>query len=527
MHDLAVITVGERRWVGRTLTSRMPPAWVLFIAGCCLLIIAYFGLPVPEPVQSMIYTSIAAITSVALAAGVWRHRPAAGRAWLLLAASQVAYCLGDVTYYAVLDVSGEAPYPGLADVFYLAAYPLLAGGLSVLVRRRTPGWRTPTLIDAMIIGAAATLLWWVYVLHPLMSVTSQSLAARTVSSAYPVLDLLVLAMALRLMLGAGPRTLAYYLLAGNLVTSLAADVVYGLQTAAGTFQEHSWVDGLWLGGYALLGAAGLHPSMRRLDERAAIGTPDAGLARLVALALASLAGPVVLEVEHIRGRDADIPAIAAACAIMFLLVLSRMAGLVAAQRHEAVTDALTGLYTRRFFEENLREEAERADRAGTELSLVLVDADYFKQVNDTHGHPGGDRVLVELARRLRASCRPGDIVARIGGEEFAILLPAANLERADRLAERVRQVVAATPFVVSDVALMPLTVSIGVATARPGNGHPPTELIRAADQALYAAKRDGRNRIALSPRTAAADRVATDHSAAAATEPGLVRGTAA
>jgi diguanylate cyclase (GGDEF)-like protein len=164
-------------------------------------------------------------------------------------------------------------------------------------------------------------------------------------------------------------------------------------------------------------------------------------------------------------------------------------------RHEATTDGLTGLYTRRFFEENVRVEHSRTRRTGFPLALLLVDADHFKQVNDTYGHPGGDRVLIELADRMRATCRRGDILARIGGEEFAVLLPATPAEQALQLAGRIRRRIAEAPFEVDRGASRRMTVSVGVAVL-PDDGRTTADLVRAADEALYVAKRTGRDRVA-------------------------------
>jgi len=494
-----VISAGNERWVGGPLANRLAPAWARFGAGCALLVLAYYAAPslgLSGLPQGLTYTGLSALATGALTVAIFVRKPAVWPAWALLAAGQFVYTIGDAAYAVINELSGDVPYPSVADGFYLAAYPLLAAGLMTLVRRRTPGWHLPTMVDAAIVGSAAALLWWIYLLSPLIRTGDESFATLLVTTAYPIMDLLVLVVALRLTLGAGSRPVAYHLLLASMALMLAADVVYALRSAGGTWQDYTWVDGLWLASYALLGCAALHPSMRRLEDRSAVAAPDAGVARLTALALASLTGPTVLLVEHVRGHGTNVPVVAVACAVMFLLVLGRMAGLVAAQRHEAMTDGLTELYTRRFFEENLRVETERAHRSGGQLGLLLVDVDHFKAINDTHGHPGGDRVLVELARRLRAISRPGDIVARFGGEEFALLLPGAGPMRAAGLAERVRRFVEATPFLVGEAGFLPLTVSVGVAVL-PDEAETPLDLVRAADQALYSAKRAGRNQVAL------------------------------
>jgi diguanylate cyclase (GGDEF)-like protein len=185
--------------------------------------------------------------------------------------------------------------------------------------------------------------------------------------------------------------------------------------------------------------------------------------------------------------------VVACSTLLFLLVLARMALLVQVQRREAITDALTGLHTRRFFEESLRVEAERVRRSGGCSGVLLFDIDHFKSVNDTYGHPGGDRVLCEVARRLRDSARTGDIVARYGGEEFGILLPNADETDIADIAERIRAAVASVPIAVDGRTVLTVTVSGGTATM--SEGRPAGEVVLAADRALYTAKHAGRNRI--------------------------------
>jgi diguanylate cyclase (GGDEF)-like protein len=257
--------------------------------------------------------------------------------------------------------------------------------------------------------------------------------------------------------------------------------------------------------YVLLGAAALHPSMRHLSEPVRVTPPGASPGRLAVLAVASLIAPTVLVTQHLRARPAHVVVTGICCAVLFLLVLARMAGLVAAQRQVAITDSLTGLYTRGFFQETLRVEAARAARGQTSLGILLMDADHFKRVNDNYGHPAGDSVLTELARRVRGACRPGDVVARYGGEEFAVLLAGAGPVLALEIAERVRRTVADSPLALGEGFHLDVTVSVGVAVL-PGANLPPVvdpgpvsagdAVVGAADRALYAAKHAGRNRIA-------------------------------
>jgi diguanylate cyclase (GGDEF)-like protein len=155
----------------------------------------------------------------------------------------------------------------------------------------------------------------------------------------------------------------------------------------------------------------------------------------------------------------------------------------------ASTDPLTGLANHRFFQERLGEEWERARRQDGDLALVLIDLDHFKRVNDTFGHPAGDGVLIELARRLRRATRSHDILARVGGEEFAWVLPGATEAEAIDASERARALIRDGAF----PGVGALTASFGVCHASAAAG--PNELQQMADEALYSAKRTGRDRV--------------------------------
>jgi diguanylate cyclase len=159
----------------------------------------------------------------------------------------------------------------------------------------------------------------------------------------------------------------------------------------------------------------------------------------------------------------------------------------------SMRDPLTGLYNRRGLSERLVEEVSRARRYGAPLSLVMVDIDHFKRINDTHGHAIGDVAIGHVARLLMRDRRVSDIVARYGGEELLLLLPHTPLDGALSLAERLRYLIEKTPFrTVSGEDS--LTVSMGVALFKL-NMRQPEELLEAADQALYRSKHAGRNRV--------------------------------
>ncbi len=157
-------------------------------------------------------------------------------------------------------------------------------------------------------------------------------------------------------------------------------------------------------------------------------------------------------------------------------------------------DALTGLANRRSLDERLLVEIQRAARYGQPLGLVLVDLDHFKRINDSAGHAAGDEVLRVVADVMRSHARPSDLLARIGGEEFALLLPAQAVDGAGRAAELLRAAVAVHDFSAVDPGLR-VTLSAGVACWSPGQSS--DDLLRHADQALYRAKAEGRDRFCL------------------------------
>jgi diguanylate cyclase (GGDEF)-like protein len=163
------------------------------------------------------------------------------------------------------------------------------------------------------------------------------------------------------------------------------------------------------------------------------------------------------------------------------------------KEQQAVRDRLTDLYNRRAFDELLAGAIARADRRGSTVALLMLDLDHFKKLNDTYGHPAGDAVLRHAAGVLRKQLRQGDVAARFGGEEFAVILPDTDEPGALHLADRVREAVQQARLVHSGARLA-VTVSVGAAVW-PHHAQEPDTLLDAADRALYAAKEAGRNRV--------------------------------
>ncbi|GIF12116.1 GGDEF domain-containing protein [Actinoplanes teichomyceticus] len=473
--------------------------WLGLVLVCVVLRVGMSAVHLPYLVTTVPYLVVTVGTPVAVLVGTLRHRPPHRAGWLTLAVGQLLYAVGDVLSIVDEWLSGDFLEPTPADLMYLASYVLVAAAVLIFIRRRAPGWDVPSAVDALIVAISAGLLTWVYLIQPLTADSELPMAAKLTESAYPVLDLMLLILTVRLVMGHGTRGAVLYFLLAGLTTMFTADTLYavvGVVTGQTTFE--SWLDGLWMIALGLLGAAALHPGIRHFDRRTDTAIPDASPGRLGVLAVAVLMAPGLQLIQHLRHQDLSVPLATAACAVMFLLVLARMAGLVATQRRAAVTDGLTGVRNRRHFEDALTAECRRAARAGYGLGLLMIDVDHFKKINDTYGHPAGDRVLRELARRLTAGRRAGTMLARYGGEEFVALVPHLDAAELPLVAERVRQSIAELPIEVSDRALITVTASIGAAWSR-GPRTEPAGLLRAADEALYAAKAAGRNRTVVAP----------------------------
>jgi diguanylate cyclase (GGDEF)-like protein len=165
-------------------------------------------------------------------------------------------------------------------------------------------------------------------------------------------------------------------------------------------------------------------------------------------------------------------------------------------KNMAIYDTLTGLHNRRYFEERLEGETQKCFGSNIPLTLVMVDIDFFKKVNDTFGHTEGDQVLCKVASLMKASVRKKDTVARYGGEEFILILPETRLEESFVIAERIRRLVENTLFDVGR-AQINLTLSMGISNFPSHRVNSKEELTEMADHALYDAKRGGRNRVCI------------------------------
>lgn len=207
-------------------------------------------------------------------------------------------------------------------------------------------------------------------------------------------------------------------------------------------------------------------------------------------------------IETLRGATAHDPLLYAYMGLGTMLAFGLfgwyLGSIEQVLRRNINRDALTGLYNRRYFDERLDEEIAISHRNRRPLALVQLDIDYFKRINDTWGHDVGDEVLREAGEALAGSARPGDVVARVGGEEFAVILPRCDEKRAMDVAERMRDALSARRVVANNGDIVHMQASAGVAVSDPrfvtGPAAEAEALHRTADMAMYAAKQAGRNR---------------------------------
>ncbi|TCO55031.1 diguanylate cyclase [Actinocrispum wychmicini] len=480
--------------------SGRPPrparAWLLYLAVGLGIEVVYYLVPASSGgvvARVVLYCLVSASASVAVFVGVWRNEPRPPLPWILLGLSQVVYASADAYFYVAHYLLGDLDYPSVADPLYLAHYPLVVAGLLLLIRQRRPGRDLPGVLDAAVLAVVAAMLSWLYVIGPQARMDSPILA-KLASLGYPVMDLALLSVALPLVLGEGSRPRSFFLLTANLVGIMTADTIYVLQQLAGTYHAGNFLDAIWLTANLALGTAALDPTMSRVGEKAPPRVSRLGPVRIAVTFAAVLVAPATLVVQYVTDSLQDVLVVAVACAVLFLLTILRMVGLVAAQRKLAITDGLTGLYTRRFFEAQLPIELARARRANGSAAVLIIDVDRFKSINDRYGHPAGDRVLIEIAARLSRTVRSGEVLARYGGEEFALVVPNISEETLPIVAERLRAQVAAGPIAITQQTAVPVTVSVGTASY-PVHGDTPGELVSMADRALYAAKASGRDRI--------------------------------
>jgi signal transduction histidine kinase len=316
---------------------RSPTLWRRYLIVGTAVSLGYLALPASgtESVlvaKVLLVGGVSASMVVALVVGVRRHRPDNLAPWYALIIAGSIYVAGALTFYTLHYLLGSDAFPSAADVLYLGHYPFVIAGVLLLVRSRAPGGDRGSVIDAGIIATGFGVVALVFLIEPTVGASHLPRPARLVIAAYPIMDMLVLAVAARLLVSVGPRRPAFYLFTAGLAVKLATDSAYSYLQLVGRYDIDSLngrlVDAGWLAFYLLLGAAALHPSMSTLAERDLRTRARFGRGRLLFLAGSTLLAPAAIVIQNRRGLHGDTPLVALVCVVLFLLVVNRMSGLI-------------------------------------------------------------------------------------------------------------------------------------------------------------------------------------------------------
>jgi diguanylate cyclase (GGDEF)-like protein len=459
---------------------------------------------------------------------------------LMLGLGLLSYTIGQSIFaYNEQILHHMDPFPSWADAGYLGVYPfLLLGILLVPQRPLTLQARVRAGLDGMMIMAAAITFSWFFLLGPTLAQSGATPFAKIVAVAYPLGDLVLIASLLTF--AAHPSSLsvqpALRLLALGLVLIVASDSILAYQNLQGTYATGELLDVGWPAGFLLIGLGTTmlwQTPTARAGQRGDTASPTLGQTLLPYAFLPAVCG-LLLYTWFAHGDQMLETGVFIGSGVLIALIVARQllallenrrlhaetlgyaaqlqdlnaqlqvahAGLeanneelqAANSRLEALatTDALTGMPNHRALVAALDYELERAQRYGRSCSVLFIDLDHFKALNDGCGHAGGDAALRELAQVFRAALRSVDVLGRWGGEEFIALLPELEGDAALAVAERVRMAVSARMFQVGGG--VHLTCSIGVASY-PQDAAERDSLVERADRAMYAAKRLGRNQV--------------------------------
>lgn len=504
---------------------RLSPSFAatFLIAGATVCVAAAVGLLGGAGELSMALACVSAV--VAIAGAVVAYKPSRVRPWLCIIVAFALFFLGGLarSYDETMGNLTASRFL-LPDMLALPGYALLAVGLLGFSRRggRAGARQYNLILDGLIAALALASLAWVFAIQALLLHESPPTAVALVLIAYPSMSIFLVVVTLRLAFDPQHRFVpAFWAMLAGMTLLFVGDVLYlfaDLNLLAAPERLLSLP-------YALAclcaGAGALHGSMRELTQ-VEYKIPSQRASRLrVAVVGFALAIPALLTLVGTgEARTGRIVLSILMLAMTLAAVARIIQALGTAERsqvqlvHQAHHDSLTGLPNRRLMERHLSALLQRVPAGETCIAVLYLDLDRFKLVNDVLGHSHGDELLVSVAQRLRSNVRPGDLVTRIGGDEFMVILEqVASASEAVDLANRLRECLA-SPFVIRGMTFY-VTASIGLAFASGDTGEVTAEaLIRDADTAMYEAKDTGRDAVAVfdeSMRARVTERVELEH----------------
>jgi len=469
--------------------SRLPAVVaVLMFAECALLLFVDLPGVRPSPMfmawlDGWVQGTCFVLAAVLAGLRAWR-RDADAWLWTWVAVALAARAFGFVAFFLWVRRQVPIPYPSVADGGWLLTVVCLMVALVLLVRSRFDHLSQGLALDGVTASLAVAAVSFALLYPTLLSRVHAAGASSVVitNMAYPVLDIMLVVVLVGVLAAHGWRPpLPIWALAVGVAGFVVIDGIFLAEVTAGTFHPGTPLSSLTVVGNAVIGSAGFLPDEDTMHARHAT-LPDLvlpGLFSFVCLAVLVLASTVDVPQASVYLASAGI-----AVAIVRTGITFRTVRLAAQHEREARTDDLTGLANRRAFNELLARGL-RDRSASDPLALLIVDLDNFKTVNDSLGHQNGDDLLRLVGARLQGGVGATDLLARIGGDEFAVVVEGADAEKAMALAERLRARMR-KPFTVADRDL-DVAASIGIAVF-PQDGADPVDLLQHADVAMYEAK---------------------------------------
>lgn len=512
----------------RRIRAGVTPVSIFLAVGLTALLLGGTGsLGAFEPIE----VGLIAIGTVAvLGYSVWRYRPSLQWPWIAIGTALTLF-IADGLARSELHTLGNltASRSLVPDYLALPGYAILGAGLIGFTCRRIRGryHHSSVVLDGLIATLSLASIALVFAIAPVLDRTASPIPVKAVLVAYPSMSIFLVVVTLRLAFSREQdRAPSYWFMVSAMASMFLGDVLYMFADIDVIHVAGYILDVPYTLAYVCAGCMALHPSMRKLTEVAKERRVSASRGRLSVVA-GALVIPALLTLPHARANLGDQISLFALVVILAIAVALRVVqALYAAERSEARLsyqanhDGLTGLPNRHVLEERLSQMLERrstvapAELDETHVAVLFLDLDRFKLVNDTLGHKYGDDLLVEVADRLRAHVRGTDLVSRIGGDEFMVVLGSlVTVSDAVALADRLRSALRA-PFHLAGSEFF-LSASVGLAFASGDDASATVEvLVRDADTAMYRAKGAGRDALAVfsdSMRAELAEKVALEH----------------
>ena len=436
--------------------------------------------PLRDWATSVMYVIVGAIVWLRAVRERGRRAP-----WIALAIGISLYGAGNVLWTSWLEHVSNPPIPSVCDALWLSLYPFAYFGVAGLAGIRRGVLPAGVWLDAVVAGLGIAALGATVVLPPVLRSASGSPIAMATELAYPVCDLLLAALVLGLLALRGWRIDRLWgLLGGSFLTLAVADSMYAVQVAHGAAANTSGVANLFY-----------MPAMLRLalaagERNAPDSTPALQSWSVLVIPAAFTAGAIGLlaygQVTPLGPLPYTLALLTLLAAVARTAMTFREVRALAETRVQAHTDELTSLANRRQLVRSAQEAVAASREAGASVAVMLIDLDDFKEINDTLGHHAGDVLLSQIGPRLEAALPRSDIVGRLGGDEFCVILERADAAAALGVARDMMAAFAA-PFAVEGLSLM-VSASIGISLF-PAHADNAADLLRCADAAMYQAKR--------------------------------------